>query len=402
MITTLGSLLFTILRGGGAEREIKNCPKLKDNQINPPFVDIVLIMAYVSTVTSHHTTTVTALTAKQTISNEGQEQSHNNTVTLAPVVSASHPLVGNSYQVKILIKENPINVLVNIDSPTSFISADIADSLKLTRSAALPFRFGGVVSSESSYTNESTEILLELDDTKIKIPIYTTDSIALEIIIGHPIISSHPLLHKIPNTKKSVSEYIVSIIVESDTEKLNTDNTAAVLTIKVSEIGDDDHLDKLPYRLKDKYSATVHNNLPPKKLTEASRVEYEIEIKPGVRLPKGQPYQITPKLEHEIELIVADLLEKKFIVPSKSPCSSPAALGKKKDDTYRLCVDCRALNTVTVKDPFPLPRTNNRLSKIGSSTKFSTLDLHLGYHQISMKMDDRLKITFVPPNEKYE
>ncbi|KAK5963053.1 uncharacterized protein PWA37_004754 [Arxiozyma heterogenica] len=308
----------------------------------------------------------------------------------------------NSCQVKILIKEKPINVLVDTGSPTSFISADIADSLKLTRSAALPFRFRSVVSSESSHTNESAEISLELDDIKIKTPIYTTDSIAFEIIIGHLIISSHPLLHKILNNKKPVPEYTIFVKAENDTEKLNADNTAAALAIKVSVIGDDDHLDKLPRWLKDKYSATVRNDLPPKNFTEASRVKYEIEIKSGARLPRRQSYQITPILEQEIDLIVADLLEKKLIVSSKSPCSSPAVLAKKKDGTYRLCVDCRALNTVTVKDPFPLPRINNLLAKIGSSTNFSTLDLHSGYHQIPMEMDDRLKTAFVTPNGKYE
>lgn len=343
---------------------------------------------------------MTALTVRRAVPNE--KQFHNNTVTLAPIVSAPHPLVGNSCQIKMFIKEKPVNVLVDTGSPTSFIRADIADNLKLTRSTAPPFRFRGVVSSESSYTNESTEILLELDDIKIKTPVYITDAITFEIIIGHPIISSHPLLHKILNNKKPVPEYIVSVLTENDTEELDAENAAAVFAIKISETDTDDRFDKLPRWLKEKYSATVRDDLPPKKFAEPPKVEHEIEIKPGARLPRRQPYQTTPKIEQEINLIVADLLEKKFIVPSKSPCSSPVVLVKKKDGTYRLCVDYRALNTVTIKDPFPLPRIDNLLAKIGSSTIFSTLDLHSGYHQIPMKMDDRFKTAFVTPNGKYE
>ncbi|KAK5964075.1 reverse transcriptase family protein PWA37_004417 [Arxiozyma heterogenica] len=65
-------------------------------------------------------------------------------------------------------------------------------------------------------------------------------------------------------------------------------------------------------------------------------------------------------------------------------------------------VNYRALNTATVKDSFPLFRIYNILTKIDSSKNFSTLDLHSGYHQIPMKMNDCFKIVFVTPNEKYE
>lgn len=342
-----------------------------------------------------------AQTVRRATPNEYSARTNKDTVTLAPIVSDSHPLVGNNCQIKMFAKGKPVKVLVDTGSPTSFIRADVADRLMLARSHAPPFRFRGVVSSESASTSESVKLSLELDDIQIETPVYVTNNISFEIILGHPIISSHPALHKKLQDKKPVPEYTVSVITEDDTESIHSD-AAEIFSIKISEIGADDRFEKLPGWLQEKYISTVRNDLPPKNFQEKSRVNHEIDIKPDARLPRRQPYQTTPKLEQEINKIVADLLEKKFIVPSKSPCSSPVVLVRKKDNTYRLCVDYRALNSVTVKDPFPLPRIDNLLAKIGSSTIFTTLDLHSGYHQIPMKESDRFKTAFVTPNGKYE
>lgn len=344
---------------------------------------------------------MSAPTARRATPNELPALTIQDTVPLAPIVSDYHPLVGSNCQIKMFIKGKPVNVLVDTGSPTSFIRADIADRFKLARSNAPPFRFRGVVSSESSHTSESVEISLELDDIRIKAPIYVTDAITFEIIIGHPIISSHPSLHKLLKSKKPVPEYTVSMISEEDTDSIYSD-AATIFSIKVSEIGADDRFDKLPGWLRDKYSSTVRNDLFPRNTNDDSRVEHEIDIKPDAGLLRKQPCQTTPKLVQEINQIVADLLENKFMVPSKSPCSSPVVLVKKKDNTYRLCMDYRALNSVTVKDPFPLPRIDNLLAKIGSSTIFTTLDLHSGYHQILMKESDHFKTAFVIPNETYK
>ena len=166
-----------------------------------------------------------ALPVRRVISIKCSKQHYNDTVYLAPVVSDPYPFVGSNCQVKIFVKGVPVNVLVDTGSPTSFIRADIADRLKLARTIAPPFRFRGVVSSESAITSESVEVSLELDDVKIKAPVYVTNSISFEIILGHPVISSHPSLYKLLEAKKPVPEYTVSMITEEDTDSIYSDAT---------------------------------------------------------------------------------------------------------------------------------------------------------------------------------
>ena len=96
----------------------------------------------------------------------------------------------------------------------------------------------------------------------------------------------------------------------------------------------------------------------------------------------------------ELKRQLDDLLEHKFIRPSVSPYGAPVLFQNKKDGSSRLCVDYRALNQMTVKNKYPLPRVEELLDQLREAKVFSKIDLRSGYHQIRIDQNDVQKTAF--------
>ncbi|KAK9140371.1 hypothetical protein Scep_010052 [Stephania cephalantha] len=94
---------------------------------------------------------------------------------------------------------------------------------------------------------------------------------------------------------------------------------------------------------------------------------------------------MSPSEHEEVMRQLDDLLEKGFIHPSMSPWGAPVLFVKKKDGSMRMCIDCRKLNQVTVKNRYPLPRIDDLFDRSTGAKFFSKIDLRSGYHQLRIR-----------------
>lgn len=126
----------------------------------------------------------------------------------------------------------------------------------------------------------------------------------------------------------------------------------------------------------------------PKGLPPTRLQDHHIKLKEGNQPVNLRPYRYSYVQKEEIEKIVKEMLQNGTIQPSNSPYAFPILLVKKHDANWRMCIDYRALNNMTVKDKFPIPAIDELLDELHGSNWYSKLDLRSGYHQIRVHKDD--------------
>ncbi|KAG7579311.1 Integrase catalytic core [Arabidopsis thaliana x Arabidopsis arenosa] len=130
--------------------------------------------------------------------------------------------------------------------------------------------------------------------------------------------------------------------------------------------------------------------------------DHKIKLLEGSNPVNQRPYRYAVHQKNEIDKIVEDMLQGGTIQVSSSPYASPVVLVKKKDGTWRLCVDYRELNGMTVKDRFPIPLIEDLMDELGGSSVYSKIDLRAGYHQVRMDPLDIHKTAFKTHSGHYE
>ncbi|GJR27664.1 hypothetical protein Tco_1103896 [Tanacetum coccineum] len=119
-------------------------------------------------------------------------------------------------------------------------------------------------------------------------------------------------------------------------------------------------------------------------------------------LPNIGMYRNSVLENDEIKRQVEELIRVGVIKPSSSPCGSPVILVPKKDGGWRMCIGYRALNKITIKNRYPIPRIDDLLDQLKHGVVFSKLDLRSGYHQVRVRENDTCKTAFKTRQGLYE
>lgn len=142
--------------------------------------------------------------------------------------------------------------------------------------------------------------------------------------------------------------------------------------------------------------------LNPKSPDGAYDARHQIHELEGSRPVTSHPHRLSPEKRAASSVFTKELLEAKIIKRSSSPYASPIVLAKKKDGTWRFCVDYRKLNRQTIPDKFPLPRVDDILDSLGGNLFFSSMDLASGFHQIPIDPAHTHKSAFITHEGLFE
>lgn len=202
----------------------------------------------------------------------------------------------------------------------------------------------------------------------------------------------------IPNTTTTTSTSTTADIVNPSNTKLykmpaQDENIDAEIEARIAEAN------TLTEEQKIKLRELLHHNkdqftLDLKKLGAANVEPFHIQTTSDIPV-KQRNYRRSPEENTYIDKIVNTYQEAGLIEDSNSPWGAPVLLARKKDGSWRFCIDYRALNNTTVTDSYQLPRVDDIFDSLGGALYFSHLDCFSGYWQIKVKEEDKPKTAFV-------
>ncbi|GJV47520.1 putative nucleotidyltransferase, ribonuclease H [Tanacetum coccineum] len=137
-------------------------------------------------------------------------------------------------------------------------------------------------------------------------------------------------------------------------------------------------------------------------LPPVRQVEFQIDLMPGAAPVARASYRLAPSEMQELSNQLQELADRGFIRPSTSPWVAPVLFVKKKDGSFRMCIDYRELNKLIIKNLYPLPRIDDLFDQLQGSSTYSKIDLRSGYHQLRVRDEDIPKTAFRTRYGHYE
>ncbi|MCO5552340.1 hypothetical protein L7F22_005851 [Adiantum nelumboides] len=316
------------------------------------------------------------------------------------------------------VREHDAFILFNLGSTHNFIFLELATKLGVQN-----FEMGDAMKADGAFINQEVSVTPLIGKLRLHIQGYVDKEDFFisplkheDVILGAPWFDRLAASIKFPERKISfkfrekdmyinAQESGSSIPLVNDQafdKSIKSSIFAYMIFVKDSLNGVDEtqvnengmkvdlELSNFLNQFQDVFIDDIPGELPPKRGDD----DHMIELIPGSSPPNKPPYRVSQAQQEEIMRQVNELVEKGMVRSSSSPFCSPVLLVQKKDGTYRMCVDYRALNRITIKNRFPMPRVEDLFDKLQGSTYFSRIDLKIGYHQIRIVDEDIIKIAF--------
>ena len=326
------------------------------------------------------------------------------------------------------VEKSPLFIMIDSGSTHNFINTQVAKKLSCTLTPIRPLAVEAAIGGQMTCTHVCKNFLWKMQGVKFFTDVFVVELNNCDMVLGVQwlatlgnILSNYNDLWMsfiwqgqdillqgdtpvklqtigfeqfnslINNPNKLVEVNLCSLRVIEDSDHF----ISSMTTTLQPSLGNNATIDELLHSYQDIFKKPT--GLPPLRAHD-----HAIPLKEGSQPINLRPYRHTGLQKDIVEKIVTEMLDSGIIQHNTSPFASPVVLVKKKDDTWRLCVDYRALNKMTIKDKFPIPIVEELLEELGRATVFFKVDLWAGYHQIRMLAGDIRKTAFRTHNGHYE
>ncbi|GJV70185.1 putative reverse transcriptase domain-containing protein [Tanacetum coccineum] len=188
-----------------------------------------------------------------------------------------------------------------------------------------------------------------------------------------------------------LSKYHARIICDEKSVHIPIDGKTLIIRAQVMEkILDERRLEDIP--VVREFLEVFPEDLP--SLPLVRQVEFQIDLIPEAAPVARAPYKLAPSEMQELSDQLQELADRGFIRPSTSPWGAPVLFVKKKDGSFRMCIDYRELNKLTIKNRYPLPMIDDLFDQLQGSSTYSKINLRSGYLQLRVRDEDILKTAF--------
>nr|XP_027071642.1 uncharacterized protein LOC113696426 [Coffea arabica] len=308
----------------------------------------------------------------------------------------------------------PVKILVDTGSSDSFIHHRVVNLLQLPYHSISPFTV--TLADGTDITNGviSPNVSWVIQDYRFQFDLKIMELGGWDIILGvdwmcqfSPITFDFHSLSIALSDKESllhlqglVNQPAMRLVRGKDLRTFIQEKQTSCVALETEATkGSEDQLPDSIGRILQQHSEVFST---PKGLPPERELDHQINLKPGAEPFKLKPYRYPHSHKAEIEKQVAEMLTNGIIMHSTSPFASPVLLVKKKDNSWRLCIDYRKLNELTVKDKFSIPNIDELLDELHGTKYMSKLDLRAGYHQLRVKAVDIPKTAFQTHHGHFE